>query len=239
MLTILPICSSCSPSHCNSLYHLIKDWNLLLNKCFWNEFGQDKDYGRSVFFFFLWFLWMIRLCDDIWCGELFTALSSTLGQFPPVGIFDWENGGWFVNDSPRAAGLRQAQGGTLASKPPPPLAPGREGPAMAARPSGLQKKVLACPPLSALPVEVRCDAGAVPQRESDGWGTFWAASLPSARASVSRGCLGNLSVDLPGAECKSSLEEMHKGLSACQLCVCVCSCVCACVCVCVTQQSFL
>ena len=71
-----------------------------------------------------------------------------------------------MNDSPRAAGLRRARGGTLASEPL--QAPGREGPAMAARPSGLQKTVLARPPLSTLPLEVRCDAGAVPQRVSDG-----------------------------------------------------------------------
>lgn len=38
------------------------------------------------------FLWMVGLCDGISGGELFKALSSTLGQFPPFGIFDWENG---------------------------------------------------------------------------------------------------------------------------------------------------
>lgn len=42
-----------------------------------------------------------------------------------------------MNDSLRAAGLGLAQGGTLASEPL--LAPGREGLAMAARPSGFQK----------------------------------------------------------------------------------------------------
>lgn len=71
-----------------------------------------------------------------------------------------------MNDSPRAAGLGRARGGTLASEPL--LAPGREGPAMAARPSGLQKTVLACLPRSAFPLEVRCDAGVAPQRVSDG-----------------------------------------------------------------------
>lgn len=60
------------------------------------------------------------LCYGISVSELFKALSTTLGQFLPVWVFDWA---WFVNDSPRAAGLRRARGGTLASKPL--LAPGR------------------------------------------------------------------------------------------------------------------
>lgn len=47
---------------------------------------------RYLFFFLLpllLFLQMVHLCDEISCGELFKALSSTLDQFPLVGIFDW------------------------------------------------------------------------------------------------------------------------------------------------------
>lgn len=35
----------------------------------------------------------VYVSDDILGGELFKAISSTLGQFSPLGIFDWENGG--------------------------------------------------------------------------------------------------------------------------------------------------
>lgn len=47
---------------------------------------------------FPWYLFSSNFCgwsvfgDDISGGELFKALSSTLDQFPPVGIFDWEHG---------------------------------------------------------------------------------------------------------------------------------------------------
>lgn len=64
-----------------------------------------------------------------------------------------------MNDSPRAAGLGRARGGTLASEPL--LAPGREGPAMAARPSGFPKDspCLSAPISPASGIEVCCRSG--------------------------------------------------------------------------------
>lgn len=144
-----------------------------------------------------------------------------------------------MNDSPGAAGLRRAWrgdvggvGGGVRHWPPSPSIPpgeGRSGHGRGIGPLPVSKKTVpACPPLSVPPRgrEVRCGERFHRERQADE-ALFRGASLPSARASVSRGCLGNLSVDLPGAECKSSPEEMHQGLSACQRCVCV------------AQQSFL
>lgn len=47
----------------------------------------------SSFFFPSQFLCMVHLSDEILDGKLLKLLSSTLGQFPPVGIFDLEKRG--------------------------------------------------------------------------------------------------------------------------------------------------
>lgn len=159
---------------------------------------------------------MVHLCDEISVGELFKALISTLDQFPLVDIFDWENWGWFVNDSSRAPGLRHAGGGHW---PPSPFWPqgGKVQPWLPGLPVSKRHSL----PVQPYQLCVwKWGVMRVPQRVSDR--TFCAASLPSARAYVSCSCQSNLSVDLPGGECKSSPEERHRGLSACQLRVYAC-----------------
>lgn len=193
----------------------------------WSEQGLCQ--SAAIFFFFP----LISVDSPfVWWNFTWWIIQSAkhFGPVSPVGIFDWENWGWFASDSLGAGGLRRAWGGVIGGQCPPSrlFAPGRGGPAFAARPFTLQD----IPRLSA-PIRLVWMRGAIqaPQRVSDGWETVWAAFLPSARATVSRSCRGNLSVDLPGAECKSSPEEMRRGVSACQLCVCVCLCV--------AQQYFL
>lgn len=201
----------------------------------WSEQGLCQ--SAAIFFFFFFFPPLIPVDGPfVWWNFTWWIIQSAkhFGPVSPVGIFDWENWGWFASDSLGAGGLRRAPGGVIGGRcPPSPLfALGRGGPAVAARPSKPPRRSSSVRPYQAS-VEARCHAA--PQRESDAGESVWAAFLPSARASVSRSCRGNLSVDLPGAECKSSPEEMRRGVSACQLCVCVYVCLC----VCLAQQYFL
>lgn len=125
-----------------------------------------------------------------------------------------------MNDGPGAAGLRRAWGGTLASEPL--LAPGWRCPAMAARPSGLQKRFLVRLRLSALPVEVRSEAGSLSGSDVD-------EGLPEQQLSSPQPQFPSPAA--AWAICRSTCQEQNanphrrrcaRGLRACQLCVCVC-----------------
>lgn len=89
--------------------------------------GQEGDRGRLFYFLSTPQNLSVHLRDDIPASELFKALSSTLGQFPPVGILDWENGGPICERQPQGCWPEASSGGDTGLRAPPGPREGRSG----------------------------------------------------------------------------------------------------------------